>query len=283
MPMLKYVLFSQIDDENQEVQLTLSQPGSVFMCWIIVGGNQSTADEVLRREMTQLEGAWLSNQSLERSKLQIQRLPYIMEKVDFNVVPVPGVDDQVDVDFTVKEQSAGSFNAGLAYGSYLGLQFNIGVTESNFLGTGNQIGFNINTSRGSERVSVSYTDPYFTPDGVSQGSSIFYSNYDASKFSLIDYKSKSYGLGRIGFPIDAVNRINFGVRWIQEELSDIAEYEQTRVLRETSLVRDNPDAGFDFTKYELSAGWSRVTVNRGLFPTAGSCSNAKLNSNNAEF
>ncbi len=262
----------EIDDENKEVQLTLSvNPGQrVYVRRIIVGGNQNTADEVLRREMTQLEGAWLSNQNLERSKLQIQRLPY-MESVEFNVVPVPGVDDQVDVDFTVKEQSAGSFNAGLAYGSYLGLQFNIGVTESNFLGTGNQIGFNINTSRGSERVSLSYTDPYFTPDGVSQGSSIFYSNYDASKFSLIDYKSKSYGIGtNIGFPIDAVNRINFGVRWIQEELSEIAEYEQTRVMRETFLDPNNPDAGFDFTKYELSVGWSRVTVNRGLFPTAGS-------------
>lgn len=262
----------EIDDETKEVQLTLSvKPGQrVYVRRIIVGGNQNTADEVLRREMTQLEGAWLSNQNLERSKLQIQRLPY-MEKVDFNVIPVPGVDDQVDVDFTVKEQSAGSFNAGLAYGSYLGLQFNIGVTESNFLGTGNQIGLNINTSRGSERVSLSYTDPYFTPDGVSQGSSIFYSNYDASKFSLIDYKSKSYGIGtNIGFPIDAVNRINFGARWVEEELSDIAVYEQTRVLRETFLDPENPDAGYNFTKYELSVGWSRVTVNRGLFPTAGS-------------
>ncbi|HAG41128.1 MAG TPA: outer membrane protein assembly factor BamA, partial [Pseudoalteromonas sp.] len=104
----------EIDDEKQEVQLTLSvNPGKrVYVRRIIVGGNQNTADEVLRREMTQLEGAWLSNQNLERSKLQIQRLPY-METVDFNVVPVPGVDDQVDVDFTVKEQSAGSFNAGL--------------------------------------------------------------------------------------------------------------------------------------------------------------------------
>ncbi|MBQ4833006.1 outer membrane protein assembly factor BamA [Pseudoalteromonas sp. MMG010] len=261
-----------IDDENKEVQLTLSvNPGKrVYVRRIIVGGNQNTADEVLRREMTQLEGAWLSNQNLERSKLQIQRLPY-METVDFNILPVPGADDQVDVDFTVKEQSAGSFSAGLAYGSYLGLQFNIGVTESNFLGTGNQVGLSLNTSRGSESISLSYTDPYFTPDGVSQGSSIFYTNYDASAFSLVDYKSKSYGIGtNIGFPIDSVNRVNFGVRWVQEELSDIAEYEQTRVLRETFLDADDPDAGFNFTKYELSVGWSRVTVNRGLFPTAGS-------------
>ncbi|MBS3798661.1 outer membrane protein assembly factor BamA [Pseudoalteromonas sp. BDTF-M6] len=262
----------EIDDETKEVQLVLSvDPGKrVYVRRIDISGNQSTADEVIRREMTQLEGAWLSNQNLERSKLQIQRLPY-MENVEFEVNPVPGVDDEVDVGFTVKEQSAGSFTAGLAYGSYYGLQFNIGISESNFLGSGNQVAFNINTSRGSESVSLSYTDPYFTPDGVSQGSSIFYRNYDASEFSLINYKSKSYGLGtNIGFPINAVNRLNFGVRWIEEELSDLAEYEQTRVLRETFLDPENPDAGFEFTKYELSAGWSRVTVNRGMFPTAGS-------------
>lgn len=261
-----------IDDKTKEVKLTLSvDPGKrVYVRRINISGNQNTADEVVRREMTQLEGSWLSNQSLERSKLQIQRLMY-MEKVDFEVVPVPGVDDEVDVDFTVKEQSAGSFNAGLAYGSYYGLQFNIGVSESNFLGTGNQVGFNINTSRGSESINLSYTDPYFTPDGVSQGSSIFYRNYDASKFSLIDYKSKSYGIGtNIGFPINAVNRVNFGVRWKEEELSDLAEYEQTRVLRETFFDPNNPDAGFDFSQYELSAAWSRVTVNRGMFPTSGS-------------
>ncbi len=261
-----------IDDENKEVQLTLSvNPGKrVYVRRINVSGNENTADHVIRREMTQLEGAFLANQNLERSKLQIQRLMY-MDKVDFEVKPVPGVDDQVDVDFTVKEQSAGSFTAGLAYGSYYGLQFNIGVSESNFLGTGNQVAFNINTSTGSERVSVSYTDPYFTPDGVSQGSSIFYSNYDASAYSLINYKSKSYGLGtNIGFPINAISRLNFGVRWIEESLSDLAEYEQTRVMRETFLDPNNPDAGFDFTKFELSAAWSRVTVNRGMFPTDGS-------------
>lgn len=262
----------EIDDEAKEVKLTLSvDPGKrVYVRRINIAGNQSTADEVVRRELTQLEGAWLSNQNLERSKLQVQRLPY-MESVEFNVNPVPGVDDQVDVDFNVKEQSAGSFTAGLAYGSYYGLQFNIGVSESNFLGTGNQVSFNVNTSRGSESVSLSYTDPYFTPDGVSQGSSVFYRNYDASEFSLIDYKSKSYGIGtNIGFPINAVNRVNFGIRWIEEELSDLAEYEQTRVMRETFLDPENPDAGFEFTKFELSTGWSRVTVNRGLFPTSGS-------------
>ncbi|CCQ09624.1 Outer membrane protein assembly factor YaeT precursor [Pseudoalteromonas luteoviolacea B = ATCC 29581] len=261
-----------IDDEKKEVHLTLSvNPGKrVYVRRIIVAGNHNTADEVVRREMTQLEGAWLSNQQLERSKLQIQRLPY-MENVEFNVKPVPGQDDLVDVDFTVKEQPAGSFQAGLAYGSYAGIQFNIGVSESNFLGTGNQVAFNINTSRGSKNYSVSYTDPYFTPDGVSQGSSIFYNNFDGSKFGIVGYNSTTYGLGtNLGFPIDAVNRVNFGVRWLEEELDNITEFEQNRVLRETFTDPNNPDAPFEFTKYELSVGWSRVTVNRGMFPTDGS-------------
>jgi outer membrane protein insertion porin family len=268
-----------IDDENKEVKLTLSvNPGKrIYVRRIMVNGNQITADEVVRREMTQLEGAWLSNQSLERSKLQIQRLPY-MENVEFEVKPIAGIDDQVDVDFTVKEQPAGSFQAGVAYGSYAGLQFNIGVSESNFLGTGNQLAFNINTSKGSDRYSISYTDPYFTPDGVSQGTSIFYSNYDSSAFSLVPYKSKSYGIGtNFGFPIDAVNRINFGGRWIEESLSDIADYEQTRIMRLAFFNPDNPDAAYEFTKYEMSLGWSRITVNRGMFPTAGSRQTLSLN------
>jgi len=262
----------EVDEENKEVKLTLSvNPGKrVYVRRINVAGNANTADQVIRREMTQLEGGWLSNQSLERSKIQIQRLMY-MESVEFDVAPVPGKDDQVDVDFSVKEQSAGSFNAGLAYGSYYGLQFNIGISESNFLGSGNQVAFNINTSTGSEAVSLSHTDPYFTPDGVSLGNRIFYRNYDASKFSLVEYKSTSYGIGsNLGFPINAINRINFGVTLSKEELSQLSEYEQTRIMRETFLDPEDPDAGFDFTKLELSLGWSRMTLNRGLFPTAGS-------------
>ncbi|MBQ4810383.1 outer membrane protein assembly factor BamA [Pseudoalteromonas luteoviolacea] len=269
----------EIDDENKEVHLTLSvDPGKrVYVRRILVNGNQNTADHVVRREMTQLEGAWLSNQSLERSKLQIQRLPY-MEKVEFEVKPIPGVDDQVDVDFNVKEQPAGSFQAGVAYGSYAGLQFNVGVSESNFLGSGDQVAFNINTSRASTRYSVSYTDPYFTPDGISQGSSIFYSNFDGGEIGLVDYDSRSYGIGtHFGIPINPVNRLNFSFRWIEEDLDRIADYEQTRVMRLTFEDPNNPDDGFDFTKFELGIGWSRITVNRGMFPTDGSRQSANLN------
>ncbi|ESP90501.1 MULTISPECIES: outer membrane protein assembly factor BamA [Pseudoalteromonas] len=268
-----------IDDENKEVHLTLSvDPGKrVYVRRILVNGNQSTADHVVRREMTQLEGAWLSNQSLERSKLQIQRLPY-METVDFEVKPIPGVDDQVDVDFNVKEQPAGSFQAGVAYGSYAGLQFNVGVSESNFLGSGDQVAFNVNTSKASTRYSVSYTDPYFTPDGISQGSSVFFSKFDGSEIGLIDYDSRSYGIGtHFGIPINPVNRLNFSFRWVEEELDRIADYEQTRVLRLTFQDPNDPDGGYDFTKYELGIGWSRITVNRGMFPTDGSRQNANFN------
>jgi outer membrane protein insertion porin family len=262
----------EIDDENKEVKLTLSvDPGKrIYVRRINLAGNEITADEVIRREVTQLEGAWLSNNSLERSKIQIQRLMY-METVDFDVIPVPGQEDQVDVDFTVKEQSAGSFNAGLAYGSYNGLQFNIGVSESNFLGTGDQVAFNISTAVGSQNLSISHTDPYFTKDGISLGNSIFFTNFDASQYSLIDYKSKRYGIGsNFGIPVNANNRINFGATISQESLSELSEYEQTRIMKETFSDPNDPEAPFEFLKLELSLGWSRVTLNRGMFPTAGS-------------
>lgn len=106
---------------------------------------------------------------------------------------------------------------------------------------------------------------------MSLGNRIFYRNYDASKFSLVEYKSTSFGIGsNLGFPINAINRINFGVTLSKEELSQLSEYEQTRIMRESFLNPEDPDAGFDFTKLELSLGWSRITLNRGLFPTAGS-------------
>ena len=106
-----------------------------------ITGNSSTKDEVVRRELRQMEGAWLSNDRLEMSKLRLQRLPYI-EKVEFETKDVAGFDDKVDVKFTVKERQSGSFNAGVAFGSYQGLSFQFGVEQQNFLGSGNSAGIN---------------------------------------------------------------------------------------------------------------------------------------------
>lgn len=269
----------QIDDEKKEVQLTIQvTPGKrIYVNRINLVGNDTTSDEVLRRQIRQMEGAWLSNDMLELSKNRIQRLPY-METVEFETNPTPGHEDKVDVTFTVKEQLSGSFNVGVSYGDFNGLAFQAGVQQNNFLGTGNRLGFGLNTSKGFESFNVSYTDPYFTIDEVSLGGSLSYSSYDASKQrSFTDYKSESYSLGAVmGFPIDEANSLNAGLTYKFENVSQIREYEQIKVFK--SLFEDplNPDKGIEYSNLEGSVGWYRSTINRGTFPTDGSTQSAQL-------
>jgi outer membrane protein insertion porin family len=263
----------QINDDNKEVELTISvDPGKrVYVRRINMKGNVNTKDEVLRRELRQMEGAWLSNDALELSKQRIQRLPYI-EKIEFESLPVAGEDDLVDVAFTVKEQPSGSFNAGISYGNYMGLSFQVGVQQENFFGSGNSAGINLSTNKYQKQLTLTYTDPYFTLDGVSLGGQVFYADTDYSSASsnLEAYNQLRYGLGgNIGYPINEYNRLNFGANYVVNKINSIQEYDQLRHFRAVLLDAQNPDGGYNFTNYELSAGWVRSTLNRGLFPTAG--------------
>ena len=262
-----------INDVTKEVALTISvDPGKrVYVRRIDIKGNNNTRDEVIRRELRQMEGAWLSNDSLELSKDRIQRLMYI-EKVDFATSPVPGVDDLVDIDFTIKEQPSGSFNAGVSYGSFQGLSFQIGVEQNNFMGSGNSAAISLNTNKYQKGITLSYTDPYFTLDGVSLGGQIYYSDLDYTRASsnLEAFNRRSYGIGgNIGYPINEFNRLNFGANISVNKINSITEYDQLRHFRAVLLDAQNPDGGYNFTNLELSTGWLHSTLNRGLFPTAG--------------
>lgn len=262
-----------INDDTKEVALTISvDPGKrVYVRRIDVKGNANTRDEVIRRELRQMEGAWLSNDALELSKERIQRLMYI-EKVDFATTPVPGVDDLVDIGFTIKEQPSGSFNAGISYGSFQGLSFQVGVEQNNFFGSGNAAGISLSTNKYQKSVSLSFTDPYFTLDGVSLGGQLFYSDLDYTRASsnLEAYNQRRYGVGaNIGYPINEYNRLNFGGNITVNKINSINEYDQLRHFRAVLIDARNPDGGYNFTNYELSAGWLHSTLNRGLFPTAG--------------
>ncbi len=263
----------KINDDTKEVELTISvDPGKrVYVRRINMSGNTNTQDEVLRRELRQMEGAWLSNDALELSKQRIQRLPYI-ETITFETLPVAGEDDLVDVGFTVKEQPSGSFNAGISYGNYMGLSFQVGVQQENFFGSGNSAGINLSTNKYQKSLSVTYTDPYFTLDGVSLGGQLFYADtdYSSASVNLEAYNQLRYGVGaNIGYPINEYNRLNFGANYVVNKINSIQEYDQLRHFRAVLLDEQNPDGGYNFTNYELSAGWVRSTLNRGLFPTAG--------------
>lgn len=260
-----------INDDTREVALTLSvEPGKrVYVNRINVAGNSSTKDEVIRRELRQMEGAWLSNDRLEMSKLRIQRLPYI-EKVDFETKDVPGTDDKVDVAFKIKERPSGSFNAGISFGSYQGLAFQIGVEQQSFLGSGNSAGINLNTNKYQKSISFNVNDPYFTLDGVSLGGNMFYSDFDGSKAGLEAYNQKSYGVGAsIGYPLNEFNRLNFGANLVWNNINSITEFDQLRHFRGVLIDPSKPDAAYKFNNIELSASWLMSSLNRGTFPTEG--------------
>ncbi|MCL1067109.1 outer membrane protein assembly factor BamA [Shewanella olleyana] len=264
--------FPEINDETKEVALNINiNPGKrVYVRSINFSGNTVTKDEVMRRELRQMEGAWLNSAQVEQSKSRLNRLGYF-ETVDTETVQVPGSDDLVDVAFNVKEQPSGSFNAGVGYGTESGLSLQFGVQQSNFLGTGNQAGVSLNTNKYSKNVNFSYTDPYFTKDGVSLGGSIYWNEFDANEANLERYKNKSYGIAlNSGFPINEYNRLNGGIGYRHNSISEISAYEQALRFYNVYRESDDPNADLSFDNFELNGGWSRSTLNRGTFPTDGS-------------
>jgi outer membrane protein insertion porin family len=268
----KVVTIPEIDEENNTVKLVLSvDPGKrVYVNRINFKGNNVTSENVLRREMRQMEGAWLSNNLVEGSKAWLQRLPY-METVEFQTNQLPGEDDLVDIDFEVKEQPSGSFTAGIGYGSTTQLSLNAGIQQNNFLGTGNRLGFSINTSSYSKSANVSYTDPYFTVDGVSLGGNLFYQEFDAGNANLVEYNNKTYGAGiTLGFPINEYVRLSFGAGYKNNGITRLESYEQIQKFYELYSDPDDPDGGLNFENFDINAAISRSTLNRGTFPTAGS-------------
>lgn len=268
----KVVTIPEIDEENKTVKLVLSvDPGKrVYVNRINFKGNNVTSENVLRREMRQMEGAWLSNNLVEGSKAWLQRLPY-METVEFQTNQLPGEDDLVDIDFEVKEQPSGSFTAGIGYGSTTQLSLNAGIQQNNFLGTGNRLGFSINTSSYSKSANVSYTDPYFTVDGVSLGGNLFYQEFDAGNANLVEYNNKTYGAGiTLGFPINEYVRLSFGAGYKNNGITRLESYEQIQKFYELYSDPNDPDGGLNFENFDINAAISRSTLNRGTFPTAGS-------------
>ena len=262
----------KINEKDKTVKLTISvDPGKrVYVQRINFKGNEVTSEKVLRREMRQMEGAWLSNNLLEVSKARLSRLPYL-DKVEFETKQLPGQDDLVNVDFSVKEQPSGSFTAGIGYGSTTKLSLNAGIQQNNFLGTGNRLAFNINTVSYQRSMSLSYTDPYFTVDGISLGGQLFYSEFNASSANLVAYNQKSYGASvNLGFPINEYVRINFGGGYKNNGISKLQTYSQIQKFYDIFSDPANPDGGLNFKTFDVSAAIIRSTLNRGTFPTAGS-------------
>ena len=268
----KVTTYPEVNDKDKTVSLTIAvDPGQrIYVRRINVSGNQETKDVVLRREMRQMEGSWLSSENIELSRDRLNRLGFF-ETVDINTNRVPGREDLVDVDVQVKEQSAGSINAGIGYGTESGISLSGGIQQNNFLGTGNSVGINASLTDYSKNVDLSYTDPYFTRDGVSAGGRLFYSEFEAGEANIVDYNNTTYGIrGNLGFPVNEYNRLNFGTGLERNKISQLKSYAQVQQFWDIYKSQLEDDGSVSFDTLDLTANWTRNTLDRGQFATSGS-------------
>jgi outer membrane protein insertion porin family len=193
----------KLDKDKRTADLTLFiEPGKrVYVRRVVFQGNTRTEDEVLRREMRQLEGAWYSQGAIDRSKTRLQRLGYF-KTVDVDKALVPGTVDQVDLTAKVEEQSAGSLMFGVGYSQYSGIILSASVSQNNFLGTGDRFSIGAETSTYYKRINASYTNPYLTDSGVQIGYNVGYSKLDYGDTDLANYtySTKSFQT-TLSFPI----------------------------------------------------------------------------------
>ena len=251
------------DDDELVDLLFIVQPGNrTYARKINFSGNYVTNDEVLRREMRQFEGAWASDNLIEQSKLRLERLGYFKE-VNVETIPVPGTEDQVDIEFTVEEESTSSIGGSIGYSDF-GLNLGLNLQDQNFLGSGNRVNIGINKSVYQELYSLSFFDPYFTMDGVSRGYSVYFRETDYGEFNVANYLTNSFGAGiQFGYPINEIQRIGLNLNYDKTDISA-----GTLPAREISNFLNSE--GDIFETLKAQAVWSRITLNRGLFPTNGS-------------
>ncbi len=256
----------------------------VYVRRINFSGNHKTKDEVLRREMRQLEGALASNQKIQLSRARLMRTGFF-KNVVVDTQPVPNSPDQIDVNFVVEEQPSGSSTIAAGYSQSGGVTFQFDVSQNNFMGTGNRVAAGFSRSETRDSYSLSMTDPYFTINGVSQTIGAYYrkTKYDAKNLS--NYVLDSYG-GNLtyGYPIDENQRISGG---LNIDSVKVRGSRHMGLSNAASLVEDGGNRyfasngaieSFDnrYNTYNGLLGWSYSSLDRPVFPTSGQSHNVDL-------
>jgi outer membrane protein insertion porin family len=255
----------ELDREKHQVAFTLYvDPGRrVYVNRVNIAGNTRTRDEVVRREVRQMESGWYNAEKINLSRDRLNRLGFF-DQVNIETPAVPGTTDQVDVNIGLTEKATGNIMVGAGLSSSEGLVLSGSVSQNNVFGTGNRLAVQINSGRVNKVYSLSFTNPYFTLDGISLGYDIYRRDVNASSLSTVSaYDSSTYGAGvRFGFPVNEKDFISLG-----------ATYERTSLtlganppLQYTRFV---DTFGKDNDTLRLDAAWSRDTRDSFLFPTRG--------------
>ncbi len=255
----------EIDREKQTVAFNyVVDPGRrVYVRRINIAGNLQTRDEVIRREMRQLEASWYDQAKIQRSKVRLDRLGFF-EEVTMDNQAVAGAGDQVDVDVAVKEKNTGSINAGAGYSSAEKLVLSASMSQNNVLGTGNALAIQINTSRASKTAVIGYTNPYWTADGVSRSFDIYRRTFDPTSTGGGSYILSTYGAGlRFGVPISEVDSVSLGLSAENSKLTLSPGISPQRFFDYTN------EFGANTNTYKLQGGWARDTRDSIEYPTRG--------------
>ncbi|CAI8933161.1 outer membrane protein assembly factor BamA [Methylocaldum szegediense] len=253
-----------INEAQKTVAITFFvDPGKqVYVRRINFQGNTKTRDEVLRREMRQMEAAWASTSKIERSKTRLERLGYFQE-VNVETPAVAGTTDQIDVNYSVVEKPSGNLMAGVGFSQAQGIIFNASITQDNVFGTGKRINLTFNNSSVNTIYRIGYFNPYTTLDGISSGFDLSYRNTDASRMYIARYNTDVASAGaNLGIPLNEFDSLRFNVDFEHTKL-DAASRSSQEIL---DFIQEN---GNKYNTLSLSAGWVHDTLNRAIFPTKG--------------
>ncbi len=256
----------EINKEAKTVAITyFVDPGKrTYVRRINFAGNTKTRDEVLRREMRQMEGAWVSTAKVKRSKTRLERLSYF-EEVNVETPAVSGITDQVDVNFNVKERPSGNLLLGVGFSQTQGIIFNTSITQDNFLGSGKRVNFVFNNSDINRRYALGYTDPFFTVDGVSMGFNLSYQETNAGQANITRFNSQNAVAGvQFGIPISEVNFFNMGLSLERTKITNINSSLTSDEVRQ--FIAKNGDA---YNNIRLDTSFTYDTRNKGVLPDRG--------------
>ena len=253
-----------INKENKEVSITffIDSGKRAYVRRISFEGNQSTRDEVLRREMRQQESAWVSTSQIERGKLRLQRLGFFSD-VNVETPAVEGSVDQVDVEYSVVEQPSGSFNIGLGYSQSQGFILQTSVAQNNFLGSGKRLSFAFNNSDVNRNFQLGYNNPYFTVDGISRGFNLFHREIDALNANITAFDIKESG-GNItfGYPVSEHNTLFSSLEYVLTDIQETANSSR-QVM---NFVNQH---GTEFDLLKITTSFRYDTRNRAILPDSG--------------
>jgi outer membrane protein insertion porin family len=273
----------EINEATKTVAMTFFvDPGKrVYVRRINVKGNTKTRDEVIRREMRQMESSWAASSKIERSKTRLDRLGYF-EEVGVETPPVVGTADQIDVNYSIKEKASGNLQAGVGYSQVQGIIFNANVSQDNIFGTGKRLDFAFNNSQILTRYNLGFTDPYYTLDGVALGYNLGYTKRNAYAANLASYNTNVANAGiNFGIPLNEFDRIGFdidlkstgvestGISSDQVRNKILAYNGQAACSDTTTPKCSEISTSATFTTLSTSAGWTHDTLDRATFSTKG--------------